>query len=265
MTLPLAAGLNDDGMNTHSKTNPRIVVVTGAGTGIGRATARAFADEGAHVLAVGRRPEPLHETAADRARITPLVADITAEGEPARIVETALELHGRLDVLVNNAGIVRSGALDTLDPELIAPQIATNLIAPALLARAALPALEASCGVIVNVSTSVGQRAWPGNSLYAATKAALETLTRSWAVELAPRGIRVAAVAPGAIDTPIGEHQGLTPERLAVLREWQLAHTPLGRIGRPEDVAWAITHLAAPAASFITGVILPVDGGAVVA
>lgn len=254
------------GMNSSNASQVRrIVAVTGAGTGIGRATARAFAAEGAHVLAVGRRAEPLHETAAGYDRITPLTADITAEGQPERIVQAALELHGRLDVLVNNAGIVHSGALGTLTPERIAPQIATNLIAPILLAQAALPSLEASGGVIVNVSTSVGQRAWPGSSVYAATKTALELLTRSWAVELAPRGVRVVAVAPGAIDTPIGEHQGLTPERMAAVREWQLAHTPLGRIGRPEEVAWAITHLAAPAASFVTGVVLPVDGGAVVA
>ena len=243
----------------------RIVVVTGAGTGIGRATARAFAAGGAQVLAVGRRAEPLHETAAGHPRITPLSADITAEGEPERIVRTAREAHGRLDVLVNNAGIVRGGALGALTPEMIDPQIATNLIAPILLAQAALPLLEASGGVIVNVSTSVGQRAWPGNAVYAATKTALELLTRSWAVELAPRGIRVVAVAPGAIDTPIGEHQGLTPERRAAVREWQLAHTPLGRIGRPEEVARAITQLASPDASFTTGVVLPVDGGAVVA
>jgi len=243
----------------------RIVVVTGAGTGIGRATARAFAAGGAQVLAVGRRAEPLHETAAGHPRITPLSADITAEGEPERIVRTAREAHGRLDVLVNNAGIVRGGALGALTPEMIDPQIATNLIAPILLAQAALPLLEASGGVIVNVSTSVGQRAWPGNAVYAATKTALELLTRSWAVELAPRGIRVVAVAPGAIDTPIGEHQGLTPERRAAVREWQLAHTPLGRIGQPEEVARAITQLASSDASFTTGVVLPVDGGAVVA
>ncbi|UXY24048.1 SDR family oxidoreductase [Streptomyces cynarae] len=243
----------------------RIVAVTGAGTGIGRATARAFAAEGAHVLAVGRRAEHLNETAAGHDRITPLAADITADGGPELIVRTALDIYGRLDVLVNNAGIVHSGALGTLTPEMIAPQIATNLIAPIMLAQAALPPLEASGGVIVNVSTSVGQRAWPGSSVYAATKTALELLTRSWAVELAPRGVRVVAVAPGAIDTPIGEHQGLTPERMAAVREWQLAHTPLGRIGRPEEVAWAITRLAAPAASFVTGVVLPVDGGAVVA
>lgn len=118
--------------------------------------------------------------------------------------------------------------------------------------------------MIVNITTSVGQRAWPGNSLYAATKTALELLTRSWAVELAPRGVRVVAVAPGAITTPIADHQGLPPEQRAAIRVWQLAHTPMGRIGAPEEVAWAITTLTAPNASFVTGVVLPVDGGAVV-
>ncbi|GAA2445542.1 SDR family NAD(P)-dependent oxidoreductase [Streptomyces lavendulocolor] len=253
------------GMDCTASRNSRVVAVTGAGTGIGRATARAFADEGAHVVAIGRRAAPLGETACGYDRITPLVADITAGGGPDRIIRTVIEAHGRLDVLVNNAGIVRGGALGDLTREMITDQVATNLVAPTLLAQAALPALETSSGVIVNVSTSVGQRAWPGSSVYAATKTALELLTRSWAVELAPRGIRVAAVAPGAIDTPIGEHQGLTPERMAQVRAWQLAHTPLGRIGRPEEVAWAITQLAAPAASFVTGVVLPVDGGAVVA
>ncbi|MET7847330.1 SDR family oxidoreductase [Streptomyces avermitilis] len=241
----------------------RTVLITGAGTGIGRATARAFAAEGARVVAVGRREAPLAETAEGPPGITPLPADITAEDAPARIIDSVLDTHGRLDVLVNNAAIVGTESLATYTRTSIAPLLATNLTAPVLLTQAALPALTESRGVIVNVSTSVGQRAWPGNSLYAATKTALELLTRSWAVELAPRGIRVSAVAPGAIATPIGRHSGFTPEQSAAIREWQLAHTPLGRIGRPEEVAWAITRLAAPEASFVTGVVLPVDGGAV--
>ncbi|MFD8547769.1 SDR family NAD(P)-dependent oxidoreductase [Streptomyces sp. NPDC059649] len=257
------------------------MVITGAGTGIGRAAARAFAAEGARVLAVGRRAEPLAETAAgaeghgdghgDRdghgdadGEIVPYVADITADDAPAAIVRHAVETYGRLDVLVNNAAIVGSGALGSFTKERMGPQLATNLIAPVLLTQEAVPHLERTGGVVVNISTSVGQRGWPGNAVYAATKTGLELLTRSWAVELAPRGVRVVAVAPGAIETPIALHQGLSEEQRAAHRAWQIAHTPMGRIGRPEEVAWAITHLAAPSASFVTGVILPVDGGAVI-
>lgn len=148
---------------------------------------------------------------------------------------------------------------------MIAPLLETNLVAPVLLTRAAVPALRASRGVVVNVTTTIGQRGWPANSVYPATKSALETLTRCWAVELAPDGVRVVAVAPGAIETPIADHTGLSPEKQRALRAWQLAHTPLGRIGRPEEVAWAITALAAPEAAFLTGTVLPVDGGALVA
>ncbi|MEU3840924.1 SDR family oxidoreductase [Streptomyces sp. NPDC028635] len=246
--------------------SPRTVLVTGAGTGIGRATAHAFADEGAHVVAVGRRPAPLAETAAHAPdRITPLACDITDEDGPRTAVDAALERHGRLDVLVNNAAVVDPSSLRTYTRPAMQAQLTTNLLAPVLLAQAALPALEESRGVIVNVSTSVGQRGWPGNSLYAAGKAALEVLTRSWAVELAPLGIRVAAVAPGAIDTPIADHSGYTPEQRVAIRAWQLAHTPLGRVGRAAEVAWAIRQLASAEAAFVTGVVLPVDGGAVVA
>ncbi|MFF1509832.1 SDR family NAD(P)-dependent oxidoreductase [Streptomyces sp. NPDC058326] len=249
-------------MDTTTPT--RVVVVTGAGTGIGRATARAFAGQGATVIAVGRRREPLRETADGHPRIRPCVADVTAEGAAEEIVRTALSDHGRLDVLVNNAGIAAGGPLGTLDRSVITPLLETNLVAPVLLTQTAVPALRESRGIVVNVTTAIGQRGWPSNSVYPATKSALETLTRCWAVELAPDGVRVVAVAPGAIETPIGDHMGLSPEQLEAVRAWQLAHTPLGRIGRPEEVAWAITALAAPEAAFLTGTVLPVDGGALV-
>jgi meso-butanediol dehydrogenase / (S,S)-butanediol dehydrogenase / diacetyl reductase len=226
----------------------RAVVVTGAGTGIGRATARAFAAQGADVLAVGRTAETLAETAAGHPGIRPRTADV-ADAE--RVVDAAVAEFGRIDVLVNNAAVTAGDSM-----------AATNLFAPIRLVETALPHLKETRGVVVNVSTAIGQRGWPlpGGELYAALKSALESLTRSWAVQYAPHGVRVVAVAPGPIATPMSE-QGLSTE---ARREALVSRVPLGRVGQPEEVAFWVVQLARPEAAYTTGVVLPVDGGALV-
>jgi meso-butanediol dehydrogenase / (S,S)-butanediol dehydrogenase / diacetyl reductase len=226
----------------------RAVVVTGAGTGIGRATARAFAAQGADVLAVGRTAETLAETAAGYPGIRPRTADV-ADAE--RVVDAAVAEFGRIDVLVNNAAVTAGDSM-----------AATNLFAPIRLVETALPHLKETRGVVVNVSTAIGQRGWPlpGGELYAALKSALESLTRSWAVQYAPHGVRVVAVAPGPIATPMSE-QGLSTE---ARREALVSRVPLGRVGQPEEVAFWVVQLARPEAAYTTGVVLPVDGGALV-
>ena len=230
------------------------MIVTGGGSGIGRATATAFAAQGADVLIVGRTESRLAEVARDVPGVHVLAADITAPDGPQRVVNAAVAEFGRIDVVVNNAGIVSGAAQDVL---------ATNLLAPMYLTQAALPHLTASSGLVVNVSTSIGQRGWPlpDGALYAAAKSALESLTRSWAVQFARHGVRVAAVAPGPIATAISQNRGLTTEQTEALRAELVAHVPLGRIGRPEEVAAAIAFLASDDASFITGAVLPVDAG----
>jgi len=244
----------------------KAVIVTGAGTGIGRATARAFAEQGAQVLIVGRTAARLAETARDLPGVRPLVADVTDAAAPELIVGTAMAAFGRVDVLVNNAAIVRQTSSGAAGRAAAEEMIATNLLAPMYLTQAALHYLVTTQGVVINVSTSIGQRAWPmpGGELYAALKTALESLTRSWAVQFAPRGIRVAAVAPGPVATPIARHQGLTPEQADATRDALIARVPVARIGQPEEVAFWIVQLARPEAAYTTGVVIPVDGGGVV-
>ncbi|WP_370934730.1 SDR family NAD(P)-dependent oxidoreductase [Amycolatopsis sp. cg13] len=243
----------------------KAVIVTGGGTGIGQVTAREFARQGANVLVVGRTAARLAETAEGVSQIRPFAADITSPGAAEEIVSAALAEFGRLDVLVNNAGIVDPAALGEIKPGAFDGVVATNLLAPVYLVQAALPHLRD--GVVVNVTTAIGQRGWPmaGREFYAATKAALESLTRSWAVQLAPQGIRVTAVAPGPVATEIYAREGLTAEQAQAQHASLREMVPLRRLAQPEEVAHWIVQLASPAAEYLTGVVLPVDGGAVIA
>jgi NAD(P)-dependent dehydrogenase (short-subunit alcohol dehydrogenase family) len=240
----------------------RVVIITGGGAGIGLAAARRFSVAGAKVLVTGRRQSALDEVTAEAANIEGLVADASDPKDARRTVEKALTLWGRLDVLVNNAGAGVPLALADATADRVNAIYSVNVVGPTLLAAAALPHLEATRGSIINVSSTLAQRPTPGFADYAASKAALEQLTRCWALELAPKGIRVNAVASGPVETAfLRERMGLSEEAAEAVKAQERSIIPLGRRGEPDDVASWIVAFAMPCAAWITGQVLGVDGG----
>jgi NAD(P)-dependent dehydrogenase (short-subunit alcohol dehydrogenase family) len=254
---PVIVG-NGNGSTAVPTLSDRTVVVTGAGSGIGRATARLFATEGADVLVVGRRAGPLAETAQGLPGIRTLVADMTDPEAPALIADTARKESGRIDVLVNNAAITKPARLGEIDRDIAYQQIATNLIGPLFLAQEVIPHMPPG-GVITNITSNPQSRGWPTNSVYGATKVGLDFLTHTWAVELGPRGIRVVSVAPGPTETPVLLNAGFSPEEVEARRRNH--RIPIGRQAQPEEIAWWIVNVARPEASFLTGAVIRVDGG----
>ncbi|MGK8524199.1 SDR family NAD(P)-dependent oxidoreductase [Nocardia asteroides] len=238
------------------------VVVTGGGSGIGREAALAFAAQGAaSVVITGRRAEPLAEVADRHPAVVPVVADVTTEAGAESVAEAITDRGGRLDVLVHNAGVYGAEPLDLVQPATVRNQIEVNVVGPVLLTARLLPLLRSPGGNIVVVSSISGRQASPGSSVYGATKAAVDSLIRSWAIELGPRGIRVNGVAPGMVRTPILTAGGIAPQDVERLRTTYAEQVAVGRVGEVDDVVPWITRLAEPASSWVTGEIIVVDGG----
>ena len=243
----------------------KVAFVTGATSGIGQACAIAFAKEGANVVCVGRKTEALNdiEQTIRELGTQPLTikADLSREQEAQRAVKESVRVFGGIDILVNAAGHISNGTIENTSLEAWDEMMNVNVRAVFQLMQKALPSLIERKGNIVNVSSVTGLRAFPGVLAYCVSKAALDQLTRCASLELAAKGVRVNAVNPGVVVTQIHKRGGMSEEAYAAFLEHSKTTHPLGRTGRPEEIADLVLFLASDHASWITGATYSIDGG----
>jgi NAD(P)-dependent dehydrogenase (short-subunit alcohol dehydrogenase family) len=243
----------------------KVALVTGASSGIGRATAERLASEGAKVAVTARRVERLAEVVsrieASGSRAKAFACDLTSEDDRERLTDSTAGHFGGLDILVNAAGIIGFGTIEDTTLEAWKRMFDINVVSIFHLMQLALPHLLPRKGNIVNVSSVNGMRSFPGVLAYCSSKSALDQLTRCSALELAAKGVRVNAVNPGVVVTELHRQAGLNEEAYNAFLERSKTTHPMGRVGHPQDLAALITFLASEEASWITGATVNIDGG----
>lgn len=243
----------------------KVALITGASSGIGRATALLFAQNGSNVIAVGRNDGEL-ASLRDEARdlegaIRTHLADVLEYSQIDRVVSETVDHFGRIDVLVNSAGIIKNGTVENTTLDEWDKMMNINLKSVFYLMQKCIPHLEATQGNIVNVSSVTGTRAFPGVLAYCVSKAGVDQLTHCAALELAPKGVRVNAVNPGVVETNLHKRGGMNPEDYEKFLANAANTHPIGRAGQPSEVAELIYFLASEKAGWITGVTYSIDGG----
>jgi NAD(P)-dependent dehydrogenase (short-subunit alcohol dehydrogenase family) len=237
----------------------KVVIVTGANSGIGESAAVALQEAGATVYGIARRKEAVEAMRSKHPKVKWLLADVSKADQIKSAIESVAKEAGRIDVLVNNAAIFAVGPLEAMTEEIVRSQFEINVFGTTFATQAALPALKLSKGSIINLSSAAGHRPAAGAAHYGATKAAVESLTRSWALELAPHGVRVNAIAPGPTDTPVfGKVPGVPADALKAMF---VQKVPLGRISAAAEVTHWLVAMADPSVTFMTGHVLDIDGG----
>lgn len=239
----------------------KVIVVTGGGSGIGRSIAKRLSAEGADVVIIGRREEALKETASQDAHISYVVADVCNSKDIAHALMVIKEKYGRLDGLVNNAGIAPVSPIETLDLTVFDKVFSLNVRAVLDFIHQALPMLEESKGCIVNITSGLVNNPTPTNCIYTASKAAVHSITRTLAKELAPKQIRVNCVASGAVRTALYDNLGLSDDEQKEYEATVASFIPLGRYGEPEEIAGVVAFLISDDAKYATGAQYAMDGG----